>query len=406
MNKLFLPAIFFLLIAQTLLSVEPMWVKDIEIPINELEIRDAEFDGNNNILVSISNRIEQRSIIDGELINTFEFQTNLEDLEFNSDYSILFVSARDGLFMYNYPSMELVKDLSSFNIGTTLKIKLSPNDKHLAICNQYLNEIDENVINVRVINVEEDTSIDVTSDNRKWYFIDWNSTGELLAVGEIHNPGKIIVFNSSDYSINKEFTPSSSSGNVIINDLHFAKNINEIGILFYTDQRYLEFRSLDGTSKDILFSRTNQDINFYRFNYLDDNYILVSDVKDWETTEIHLFNKFDEEVIWTSGPNSVMLAGLKTSPDKKYILGFTADFLGVVDLTTTSINEKIENLPFPNPTSSKLNLGKTYSEILIKDIFGKLVLMDLQKDQIDVSHLTPGVYFLYGDSVVYKFVKE
>jgi hypothetical protein len=90
------------------------------------------------------------------------------------------------------------------------------------------------------------------------------------------------------------------------------------------------------------------------------------------------------------------------------VAGFTSWF-GVVSDVNELISESKEIFLFPNPVSEFLMIrGLDESQVQSISIFNtfgqKLYEGDL-KEQIDVSSLTPGVYFIHIGNMNYKFVK-
>ena len=81
--------------------------------------------------------------------------------------------------------------------------------------------------------------------------------------------------------------------------------------------------------------------------------------------------------------------------------------------TVTNIIEYGENeiVVFPNPTTGKLTI-KTSLDItyILYDFTGKVLVEDSNKEEIDITTLPNGVYFLsirYGDKIFNKrIVKE
>jgi FtsP/CotA-like multicopper oxidase with cupredoxin domain len=63
---------------------------------------------------------------------------------------------------------------------------------------------------------------------------------------------------------------------------------------------------------------------------------------------------------------------------------------------------------YPNPTNGKINLVNVKGEINIYDSFGKLILkttLNTNEENIDVSHLNSGVYFIKTTNKNFKFLK-
>lgn len=77
--------------------------------------------------------------------------------------------------------------------------------------------------------------------------------------------------------------------------------------------------------------------------------------------------------------------------------GFDLDAVGVINQLNTIDNSK-DILFFPNPTNNYINISQNidYNEIKIYDLFGSLVLIYSNSNniQIDVSFLKEGVYFI------------
>jgi hypothetical protein len=82
----------------------------------------------------------------------------------------------------------------------------------------------------------------------------------------------------------------------------------------------------------------------------------------------------------------------------------------ITDINNNSLVDK-ENLIYPNPTSNSLNISSsaTIDQIEIRDLNGRIVMQLTYSNQIDVSDLPTGVYFiqLIGDKIVIKkFIKK
>jgi hypothetical protein len=63
---------------------------------------------------------------------------------------------------------------------------------------------------------------------------------------------------------------------------------------------------------------------------------------------------------------------------------------------------------YPNPTNGKINLVNVKGEINIYDSFGKLIFkttLNTNEENIDVSHLNSGVYFIKTTNKNFKFLK-
>lgn len=100
---------------------------------------------------------------------------------------------------------------------------------------------------------------------------------------------------------------------------------------------------------------------------------------------------------------------------------FILEYDGVKDFYASSIIYKCVESPdptrviessiesslnaYPNPTNSKLNFRAKISGRLF-DLLGNEVLRFNQQSEIDISHLTNGVYFLKTDETVIKIIKK
>ncbi len=71
---------------------------------------------------------------------------------------------------------------------------------------------------------------------------------------------------------------------------------------------------------------------------------------------------------------------------------------------TKEIIEKDQRLVFPNPTNNILYIGTSFYEIY--DFTGKLIKSGNSQNQIDVSNLSLGTYFLKTNVGIFKFIKE
>lgn len=85
---------------------------------------------------------------------------------------------------------------------------------------------------------------------------------------------------------------------------------------------------------------------------------------------------------------------------------FYSSIIVLKKLTTSAkeLNQKNQQLVFPNPTNNILNIESSFYEIY--DLTGKLIISGKSQSQIDVSNLSPGTYFLKTNVDNFKFIKE
>ena len=126
----------------------------------------------------------------------------------------------------------------------------------------------------------------------------------------------------------------------------------------------------------------------------------------------------DEGQTWTShplGPPANLIYTRFFGGDHGYILNENGELYMNFPYPGIAEREKdIELTIFPNPVEDILNLKvvSTQKEYVIHiiDLTGKIVLQDENKQQLDVSQLREGIYFVKldmgGSSVVKKFVKK
>lgn len=81
---------------------------------------------------------------------------------------------------------------------------------------------------------------------------------------------------------------------------------------------------------------------------------------------------------------------LFVTPNSDGILISTASVSGSVGIDDYLIEEKIT--VYPNPTTDFIRFGEYYDEVLIFDSVGKIVLSNLNVNQVDVSSLPKGTY--------------
>jgi hypothetical protein len=85
---------------------------------------------------------------------------------------------------------------------------------------------------------------------------------------------------------------------------------------------------------------------------------------------------------------------------------FYSSIIVIKKLTTSTkeLNQKDQQLVFPNPTNNILNIASSFYEIY--DLTGKLIVSGNSQNQIDVSNLSLGTYFLKTNVGNFKFIKE
>jgi hypothetical protein len=76
--------------------------------------------------------------------------------------------------------------------------------------------------------------------------------------------------------------------------------------------------------------------------------------------------------------------------------------------TSTAINEEGSSslLIYPNPAENTLTIDGDYTSANIYDLFGKLVLTTDYQNNINVSALSNGIYFIKVDNTTIKFIKQ
>jgi hypothetical protein len=99
------------------------------------------------------------------------------------------------------------------------------------------------------------------------------------------------------------------------------------------------------------------------------------------------------------------------NPNNNWVSCELIDFQNLSNETFDEHQYKI----YPNPTLDKLNIdahGNTVNHIELFDVQGKRVMTTslANSNQVDVSHLSPGIYFIKLDtgknSIIHKFVKK
>jgi hypothetical protein len=112
------------------------------------------------------------------------------------------------------------------------------------------------------------------------------------------------------------------------------------------------------------------------------------------------------DTLYTGTSNSI-----PSDPEYAY---YYIDNVILIDQTTVGVNEFKEGDGleiYPNPTNSILNitannLGIQNSLVEIRNVLGETVISTMFANQINVSELTKGVYFLTLKNRTYKFVKQ
>lgn len=131
---------------------------------------------------------------------------------------------------------------------------------------------------------------------------------------------------------------------------------------------------------------------------------------------VDIFERVDIEDAVGSYTITVSHKGVLPAVGQRFSLIISGNNLSNLSNEVFNINDK-DVLLYPNPAKNILNYsssnGVTYDELLITDVFGKLILSEKfasGANQIDVSHLQSGVYFVRfsnsKDSVVKKFIKN
>lgn len=117
-------------------------------------------------------------------------------------------------------------------------------------------------------------------------------------------------------------------------------------------------------------------------------------------------SNFNTDTLNTNSTNLV--------PGREGTSYYYIDNITLYDQLSVGVNELNEGSSinvFPNPTNSILNITINNKEIQsslieIKNVLGETVLSMTYSNQINVSELAKGVYFLILKNRIYKFVKE
>ena len=124
----------------------------------------------------------------------------------------------------------------------------------------------------------------------------------------------------------------------------------------------------------------------------------------FEPEEGYVFAE-DVTVFYNGDPSLFDAAESYFVEDEAY-MAFTISFhvsdpLGIVEQTAENI------AVWPNPTSDILHLGIMDGvTVSVFDMTGRMVIQQRYEDQLDVSHLVPGLYALKTEGCTVRFVKE
>ena len=80
----------------------------------------------------------------------------------------------------------------------------------------------------------------------------------------------------------------------------------------------------------------------------------------------------------------------------------------VIDLPVANkINHPLENSVYPNPAKDKLYLPElTNQRIEVFDILGNVFDLTLKDNQLDISPLVPGIYFIHANNKTWRILKN
>jgi hypothetical protein len=82
-----------------------------------------------------------------------------------------------------------------------------------------------------------------------------------------------------------------------------------------------------------------------------------------------------------------------------------SDF-GISSIEENSANSEPDFFIFPNPVSDFINIfPETINKIEIISALGETVIKSEAQNRIDVSYLTPGIYFFKTSEKIIKFIK-
>ena len=123
---------------------------------------------------------------------------------------------------------------------------------------------------------------------------------------------------------------------------------------------------------------------------------------------------FSDKYIWRVDENYLEDNGFGDGQQEWgiiFVSAITGEYLGGVFSVNVKENEILETIVLlnPNPVTDFLNISienkNACTSIQIYNLFGQKLLESEYKEQINVSRLTSGIYFLKINNVIYKFVK-
>lgn len=82
------------------------------------------------------------------------------------------------------------------------------------------------------------------------------------------------------------------------------------------------------------------------------------------------------------------------------------EYSNIINLTTKALNALSSMSVYPNPATNSISVDGLTEQALVYDAVGRLVLTVSENGLVDVSHLTPGVYFVKTSNETVKFVKQ
>jgi hypothetical protein len=82
------------------------------------------------------------------------------------------------------------------------------------------------------------------------------------------------------------------------------------------------------------------------------------------------------------------------------------EYSNIINLTTKALNALSSMSVYPNPATNSISVDGLTEQALVYDAVGRLVLTVSENGLVDVSHLTPGVYFVKTSTETVKFVKQ